>query len=233
MRLAIPLEPPTLDEALGFTRALSLRPEVAAGPIMTAHQWDRAVVAAVTRRDRDGLAILLQAELVPNLASALQALATALRCARACPEGPPDEHVLDLADRIEPTSLAVMRAGKAVWAAEKREELLPEGPAPQRPRPGASSWVLAKATHYLEQQMDGGGACHRVTEDLGRALCRVAGPARVAIRCIDTGALDDLPTPPLQTALLDAFNALSAVRLYHVSLLLAEVTACEVLTARR
>ena len=231
MRLAISLTPPSLDEAFAFVDTLSLRPGLTSEPVMSENQWEQAVTAAVTRGDRGGLAILLQAELVPAVARALVAMAGTVRCAIASSEGQPDACMLELAERLDPTQLAVMRAGKAIWAGEHREGLLPGHATPPSPHTNATQRAWSKMVTYVHMELARDDVRRAIADDLGQALRELTHPAQAAVECMDRGTLDDLLAYPLQQALVEAYDALSAVRLHLLASYLAETMAMQTLSS--
>ena len=222
MRLVIPLTLPTLDDAFDFTARLGGRDDLE--PVMTDRQWEQAVTAAVGRRDREGLASLLYVELVPAVGRALVALGATVRCARDAPDDHPELLGLELSHRIEQTQLAVMRAGKATWAAEHREGLLPDHGGPSSPRSDSSQQVLGKMASYLDLELCGHDVRQVITGDLGYALRKLTAPARAAIECMEDSEIDLLLAYPLQQELFAVFHALSAVRLYLLATHMAEST---------
>ncbi|MEM9454963.1 MAG: hypothetical protein AAGF11_12340 [Myxococcota bacterium] len=231
MRLAISLTPPSLDEAFAFAETLSRRPGVTSEPVMSDHQWEQAVTAAVTRGDRGGLAILLQVELVPAIARALVAMADTVRCAIASSKGQPEACMLELAERLDPTQLAVTRAGKAIWAGEHREGLLPGHAPPPSPHSNATERAWSKMVDYVHMEMARDDVRQVIADDLGKALRELTHPAQAAIECMDMGAVDDLLPYPLQQALVEAYDALSAVRLHLLATYLAETMAMQTLSS--
>ncbi len=222
MRPVIPLTLPTLDEAFEFIAKLNERIELE--PVMTDRQWEQAVTAAIGRRDREGLASLLHVDLVPAIGRALGALGATVRCARDAPDDHPEMLGLELSHRIEQTQLAVMRAGKAVWAAEHREGLLPDRSGPSSPRSDSSQQVLGKMASYLDQELCGHEVRKIVAGDLGYALRKLTAPARAAVECMEAAQIDDLLPYPLQQELFAVFHALSSVRLYLLATHMAEST---------
>ncbi len=224
MRLAIPLMPLTLDEAFAYANLLRMRTDLNVEPSMSDEQWEHAVAAAVGRRDQAGLATLVQAELAPALTRAVTALAQTTRVALAARRGSSDEHALQLAHRIETTERLVMRASKATWAAEHRIGLLPEQEGPSSPRPDANRRLLTRVVTYLHMELNGKMAHDAISEDLGLALRKLAGPVRAAVECIDEQQLDELLAHPLQAELFETYHALSSVRLFMLAAHMAEAT---------
>lgn len=228
MRLVIPMTPPSLDESLAYIQTLGHRSDLGE-PVMTERQWDQAVTSAVSRGDREGLAILMQAELVPAVACAMMAMAETVRCALSLVDEQADGCMLELAHLLDPTQLAVMRAGKAVWAGEHREGLLPGHTGPSRPRSQPSERAWARMGTYLHMALASDEVHRTVAEDLGLVLRQLIGPARAAVECVDAGELDALLARPLQRALSVAYEALSAVRLYLLATYVAEAMAHRVI----
>ncbi|MCA9710913.1 MAG: hypothetical protein KDK70_34045 [Myxococcales bacterium] len=220
MRLAIPLDLPSLDEALAFVQDLS--PRLEREPVMTDREWEQAVTAAVGRRDHTGLAALLHAQLVPALVRAMIALGDTVRHAMAASQGDPRAHRMALANLLEPTQQAVMQAGKATWAGEHREGLQPGHAGPSRPPKDWGRGVWDAMSGYMQLDIAGDDVHQALAEDLGGALRRLTGPVRAAVECVDRGQLDELLAYPLQQALFGVYQVLASVRLYLLSTHMAE-----------
>lgn len=230
MRIVIPMTPPSLDETLTYVETLAHRDDLDE-PLMTERQWERAVTCAVSRSDRDGLAVLLHIELVPAVAQAMVAMAATVRCALVLAEGPEDSTTLDLAELIDPAQLAIRRAGKAVWAGEHREGLLPEHAGPSSAQAESSERAWAKMATYLHMSLASDDVHRAMAEDLGLALRGLSGPAQAAVDCMDAGEPDGVLAFPLQQALSKAYDALSAVRLYLLATYLADTMAHRVIAS--
>ena len=225
MKLAVPVIPPTLDEALAFVDQLRHRPDASDGPPLAAPQWEQAVTAAVSKRDRDGLATLLRVQLVPALGRAVLGLARVLEetveAARASGEGTSEPSV-ELVQLIESVQRDVVRAGYAVWAAELRSGLLPDRAGPAFDRPDGIERVQARMVEYLQMRLDEEDVLEAIADDLRLALRELTGPARAAVEVVDVGKLDDLLEHPLQLQLFATFRALSSAHLYLATISKAE-----------
>ena len=208
MKLAIPLTPPPLDDALAFVDQLQHRLESDDGLPMTDAQWEQAVTAAASKRDRDGLATLLRVQLVPALGRAMLGLARIVAQIMADERRPDDNTGGDeLVQRIETAQQDVMSAGQATYAAELRTALLLDRAGPSRDRPDSLERMQAKLTEYLQMRLEEVDVLEAIADDLGLALRQLTGPARAAIEAVEAGELDDLLAHPLQQQLFATFHA--------------------------
>ncbi len=214
MKFAIPSTPLSLEESLAFADALGQRSDLPADPVMTDGQWGVAVTGAVSRGDRDGLGTLLQVELAPALAGGLVAMAALVRQAQAQVGESSDADELSFIERLQATQSSIVRAGRAVWAGEHREGLLPEHAGPAGARADSEAHIMAKVATYMHMELASDDVLQAIAGDLGLALRKLIGPARAAIECVDQGELDDLLSDPLQEELYETFFVVAAVVRY-------------------
>lgn len=217
MRVAISLAPLPLPEAFAVAHAMARHPDLVASHRLSRRAWSAAATAALLRRDRAGLEILLRIELAPAIAGATAMLGWAT--ATSWPDEISEQWLIEMVARLDRTCVEVLHATEVVRVAELYEALInPERAPPTRPEPEAAVRLLERAAGYLQtdQQED---TVIAVFGDLSDALRDLASPADALVKAVDDDRLDKLLTHPLQRQLYRAYAVGAAVLAYDLALL--------------
>src|SRR5690606_13547013 len=134
VRLATSLRPLPLPEALAVAHSMAQRPDLEPSQRLAPDEWSSAAAAALLRRDRAGLEVLLQADLAPAVAWATALLGSAVAAAAWWPDEISEQWLIEMVARLDTTCLAVLHATEVVRVAERYEALVdPQRASPTRP----------------------------------------------------------------------------------------------------
>lgn len=220
MRLAISITPLSLPDALAVAQTMGMRSDLDASQRVARGDWMKATSAALLRRDRAGLEVLLRAELAPAVAQATALLGVAVVTASWWPERDVESWVAELARRLDAACQAVHHAIEVVGVAERWELLVdPERGGPARPDAGASTAVIETAERYFRGGLGEEETRRAVHEDLARVLCGLVNPADALVKAMDAGTLDEVITHPVQEQLFRVYAGAGAALAFELALL--------------
>ena len=199
---------------------MAQRPDLKPSQRLAPDEWSSAAAAALLRRDRAGLEVLLRAELAPAVARATALLGSAVAAAAWWPDEISEQWLIEMVARLDTTCLAVLHATEVVRMAERYEALVdPQRASPTRPEPDAAMRLLEQAVRYLHTDQQQDDTRIAVSRDLGDALRSLASPADALVKAVDAGKLDELLTHPLQLQLFRAYAVGAAALAYELALL--------------